>query len=57
MEWNFLYFEKKKTYVPLFLGMGFNCLKATATSRRQFTFYHSFPRKSEIQAHKKGNLK
>ena len=21
--------------------MGFNCLKATATSRRQFTFYHS----------------
>ena len=26
--------------------MGFNCLKATATSRRQFTFYHSVPRKS-----------
>ena len=24
--------------------MGFNCLKATATSRRQFTFYHSVPR-------------
>ena len=21
--------------------MGFNCLKATATSRREFTFYHS----------------
>ena len=21
--------------------MGFNCLKSTATSRRQFTFYHS----------------
>ena len=26
--------------------MGFNCLKATATSRRQFTFYHSVPRNS-----------
>ena len=26
--------------------MGFNCLKATATSRKQFTFYHSVPRKS-----------
>ena len=24
--------------------MGFNCLKAKATSRRQFTFYHSVPR-------------
>ena len=24
--------------------MGFNCLKATATSRRQFTFYHYVPR-------------
>ena len=24
--------------------MGFNCLKATATSRREFTFYHSVPR-------------
>ena len=23
-----------------FLWMGFNCLKARATSRRQFTFYH-----------------
>ena len=29
-----------------FLWMGFNCLKATATSRRQFTFYHSVPRNS-----------
>ena len=29
-----------------FLCMGFNCLKATATSRRQFTFYHSVPRNS-----------
>ena len=26
--------------------MGFNYLKATATSRRQFTFYHSVPRNS-----------
>ena len=26
--------------------MGFNCLKATATSRRQFSFYHSVPRNS-----------
>ena len=26
--------------------MGFNCLKATVTSRRQFTFYHSVPRNS-----------
>ena len=36
---------KKKLYGP-FLWMGFNCLKATATSRRQFTFYHSVPRNS-----------
>ena len=36
---------KKKNYGP-FLWMGFNCLRATATSRRQFTFYHSVPRKS-----------
>ena len=28
-----------KLYGP-FLWMGFNCLKAIATSRRQFTFYH-----------------
>ena len=32
--------SKKKLYSP-FLWMGFNCLKATATLRRQFTFYHS----------------
>ena len=32
-------FRKKKLYGP-FLWMGFNCLKARATSRRQFTFYH-----------------
>ena len=31
--------KKTKLYGPL-LWMGFNCLKATATSRRQFTFYH-----------------
>ena len=37
--------NKKKLY-DLFLWMGFNCLKATATSRRQFTFYHSVPRNS-----------
>ena len=30
---------KKKLYGP-FLWMGFSCLKARATSRRQFTFYH-----------------
>ena len=36
---------KKKLYGP-FLWMGFNCLKATATLRRQFTFYHSVPRNS-----------
>ena len=30
---------------PFFMD-GFNCLKATATSRRQFTFYHIFPRNS-----------
>ena len=30
---------KKKLYGP-FLWMGFNCLTARATSRRQFTFYH-----------------
>ena len=37
--------KKNKLYGP-FLWMGFNCLKATATSRRQFTFYHSVPRNS-----------
>ena len=36
----------KKLYGPFFLWMGFNCLKATATSRRQFTFYHWVPRYS-----------
>ena len=36
---------KKKLHGP-FLWMGFNCLKATATPRRQFTFYHSVPRNS-----------
>ena len=35
----------KKFYGP-FLQMGFNCLKATAISRRQFNFYHSVPRNS-----------
>ena len=37
-----LHLLKKKLYGP-FLWMGFNCLKARATSRRQFTFYHKFP--------------
>ena len=36
---------KTKLYGP-FLWIRFNCLKATATSRRQFTFYHSVPRNS-----------
>ena len=36
---------KKKLHGP-FLWMGFNCLKDTATSRRQFTFYHSVSRNS-----------
>ena len=31
--------RKKYLYGP-FLRMGFNCLKAKATSRRQFIFYH-----------------
>ena len=31
-------FKKKKLYGP-FLWMGFNCLKARATSRRQFMIY------------------
>ena len=37
--------KTKKLYSP-FLWMGFNCLKARATSRRQFTFYHQIPRNS-----------
>ena len=41
-----IYFLKKKSFMALFLWMGLNCLKATATSRRQFTFYHSVPRNS-----------
>ena len=36
---NMVLLLKKKLYGP-FLWMGFNCLKARATSRRQFTFYH-----------------
>ena len=31
--------KKKQLYGP-FLWMGFNCLKARATSKWQFTFYH-----------------
>ena len=33
-------FEKQQQLYGPFLWMGFNCLKARATSRRQFTFYH-----------------
>ena len=36
---------KKKLYRP-FSWMGFNCLKARATLRRQFTSYHYVPRNS-----------
>ena len=36
----------KNTLWPLFLWMGFDCLKTRATSRRQFTFYHLVPRNS-----------
>ena len=32
--------KKQKNFMAPFLWMGFNCLKARATSRRQFTFYH-----------------
>ena len=38
--------KKKKLYGPFLLWMGINCLKATATSRRLFNFYHSVPRNS-----------
>ena len=47
--------KKKKlkiTLWPLFLWMGFNCLKATATSRRKFNFYHSVPRNSWYSFHR-----
>ena len=45
MQVGFIKKKNFKLYGP-FLWMGFNCLKATATSRRQFTFYHSVPRNS-----------
>ena len=38
--------QLKKTLWPLFLWMGLNCLKATATSSWQFIFHHSVPRNS-----------
>ena len=31
---------KKKNFMAPYLWIGFNYLKARATSRRQFTFYH-----------------
>ena len=37
---------KKKNLYGSFLWMGFNCPKASATLRRQFTFYHKVPRYS-----------
>ena len=37
--------KKTKLYVPL-LWMGFNWPKASATSRRQFAFYHYVPKHS-----------
>ena len=37
---------QNKNFMALFFWMGFNCLKATATSRRQFAFYHSVPTNS-----------
>ena len=37
--------KTSKLYGPL-LWMGFNCLKARATLRKQFTFYHYVPRNS-----------
>ena len=36
--------NKKKNFMAPLLCIGLNCLKATATSWRQFTFYHSVPR-------------
>ena len=39
----FLRHSQKNLYGP-FLWMRFNCLKACATSRRQFTFYYQVPR-------------
>ena len=38
--------KKKKKLSGTFLWMGFNCLKASATSRTQSTFYHLVPRYS-----------
>ena len=35
-----------KTLWPVFIWMGFNCLKFAATLRKQFTFYHSVSRNS-----------
>ena len=45
------YKDEKKNLRPLFMD-GFNCLKARATSRRQFTFYHSVPRNSWYSFHR-----
>ena len=39
-ERKFVHGKKTFKLYGLFLGTAFNCLKARATSRRQFTFYH-----------------
>ena len=39
---SYMYIKKTTLCCP-FLWMGFNCLKARATSRRQFTFTYKFP--------------
>ena len=46
----------KKLYGP-FLWVGFICLKARATSRSQFTFYHKFPEISGTDFIKLGRMK
>ena len=40
VTWLYVGKKKKKYLYGLFLWMGFHCLKAEATSRRQFIFYH-----------------
>ena len=45
LHFDVLLLSRKKLCGP-FLWMGFNCLKARATSKRQFNFYHLVPRNS-----------
>ena len=44
--WNNILVHFLQSMCPFLLWMRFNCLKAAATSRRQFTFYHSVLRNS-----------